>query len=121
MLPDSEFVRETVDRMQLVGKASARRMFGGHGIFIDGRMVALIADNELYLKADAASQQLFESEKLPRFSYRRADGKQFSMSYYLAPDSFFEDPDDTRRWAQRAMDAAMRAPAPKKRKRRRQQ
>ncbi len=112
----NEFVDETIDRLQLIGPARARRMFGGHGIFLDGRMFALIADNELYLKADADSQHWFEAEGLPRFSYRKADGKEFSMSYYLAPESFFEDNDDTRLWAQRAFDAALRAPAPKRRK-----
>ena len=114
MKVDSPFVNEVLDRLQEVGPATARRMFGGYGIFLDGLMFALIADNELYLKADKQSSHFFEEQALPPFSYTKSEGKVFKMSYYLAPESFFEEIDDTRLWTTRAIEAARRAPRKKK-------
>lgn len=111
---DSSFVDETLDRLQVIGPAKAKRMFGGYGIFLDGIMFALIADNELYLKADQQSSHFFENEGLEQFSYTKAEGRIFKMSYYLAPEAFFEELEDTHLWAKRAFDAALRAPRKKK-------
>ena len=110
MASDNSFVDEVIDRLSLLGKFTARKMFGGHGVFHNGIMIALIADNELYLKADQHSNHWFDEADLPAFTYQKADGKVFKMSYYLASESFFEDDEDTRLWTQRAIDAALRAP-----------
>ena len=107
---DDSFFAEVIDRFSLVDSVTSRKMFGGHGIFHNGLMIALIADNELYLKGDKQSEHWFKEANLPAFSYQKADGKVFSMSYYLASESFFEEEDDTRLWTSRAIDAALRAP-----------
>jgi DNA transformation protein len=114
MQNDHDFVTEVLDRMGILGAVSARKMFGGHGIFLDGRMFALIADNELYLKADEHSRAHFDALDLPRFGYTQASGKTVNMAYHLAPEDFFEDRDAAQTWAQRAWEAALRAPAAKK-------
>jgi DNA transformation protein len=49
---EQEFVSYVVDMMQTIGPVYSKRMFGGHGIFLEGLMFALIADSVLYLKAD---------------------------------------------------------------------
>ena len=116
MSTDSSFVDEVVDRLQLTGPASARRMFGGYGIFQNDLMFALIADNELYLKADKLSSHFFTDNDLPAFTYSKANGKEYKMSYFQAPESFFEDNDETVLWANRALDAALRAPRKPKKK-----
>ncbi|MBC8210064.1 MAG: TfoX/Sxy family protein [Gammaproteobacteria bacterium] len=116
MADDHSFVAEVVDRMQHSGTVSARRMFGGHGIFHQGLMFALIADDQLYLKTDPHNLSLFRDAELTPFSYSRADGKQFSMSYYQAPESFFEEPEQALFWAQSAQQAAARAASTKRRK-----
>ena len=115
MANDSPFVEEVMHRFSQVTSVNERKMFGGHGVFHNGLMIALIADNELYLKADAQSQHWFIEVELSPFSYQKADGKIFSMSYYQCSEFFFEDEDETRLWTHRAIDAANRAP-PKKKK-----
>ena len=98
--------------MQQVTSVSSRKMFGGYGIFHHGLMIALIADNELYLKADDCSRPEFVSQGLPAFEYQKAAGRKVRMSYHLAPETFFEDPDSTSHWTRLAIDAAVRsAPA----------
>ena len=90
-------------------------MFGGYGIFHQGQMFGLIADGSLYLKADEQSRQRFLDEGSQAFTYYKKD-REFQLSYYLAPEAFFEDGEECLRWARIAFDAALRNPT-KKRKR----
>ena len=109
MSADNAFVQQVLDLLTQFSEVSSRKMFGGYGIFHAGLMFALIADNELFLKADKQSVHFFEDSDCPAFSYSKADGKQYKMSYYRAPEAFFEDPEQTQLWSQRAQDAAFRA------------
>ena len=46
-------VEHCLELLAPLGTARARRMFGGHGLRVDGVFVALVAFERLYLKADA--------------------------------------------------------------------
>lgn len=107
------FANHVVDLLSDFGEVEAKRMFGGFGIFRDGLMFGLIADGCLYLKADDQSRSSFEDEDLTAFSYYKKD-KEFKLSYYLAPEIFFEDPEQTFYWATLAFEAALRSPAKNK-------
>lgn len=102
------FVSHILEMMTDFGQVTARKMFGGYGIYHAGIMFALIADETLYLKVDQQSKPIFERQGLQPFTY---DGhkKPVVMSYNQAPDSTLDDPDDMREWAQRGYDAACRA------------
>ncbi len=39
-----------VEQIAKAGKVSARKMFGEYGIYCDGKMVALVCDDQLFLK-----------------------------------------------------------------------
>ena len=90
-------------------------MFGGQGIFHQGLMFALIADGKLYLKADDDNRAAFEVEGCERFGYFR-QGREYRLSYYRAPQEFYENPAACRRWARSAFDAALRQPPPKRKR-----
>jgi DNA transformation protein len=109
-----EFANHIVELLEPFGPVEAKSMFGGLGIFHQGLMIALVADGSLYLKADTQSKSLFEDEGLTRFSYFKKD-KECFLSYYLAPEPFFEESDECLRWASIACDAALRAASKKKR------
>jgi DNA transformation protein len=109
-----ELATHVVDLLDGFGRCEARRMFGGYGVFHQGLMFALIADGNLYLKADDDNRSLFEAEGCERFSYHRQD-HEYRLSYYTAPEDFFENSAACRQWARSAFDAALRNP-PKKRK-----
>jgi DNA transformation protein len=108
MTNEKEFVAYVVDLMQSIGPVRAKTMFGGSGLFLDGLMFALIADNVLYLKADKESADAFKSKGLGAFSYQK-QGKDYSMSYFQAPEETLEDAEEMRDWANRAYAAAVRA------------
>ncbi|KAA3628955.1 MAG: transcriptional regulator [Proteobacteria bacterium] len=101
--------------MQEIGTASARRMFGGYGIFLDGLMFALIADGTLYLKTDADNEATFRDRDLKPFVYYKR-GRPCAMSYFRAPEETLESRDEMTRWARLAFNAALRAGARKRRR-----
>ena len=86
----------------------AKRMFGGYGIFLDGRMFALVADGELYLKADAGNSAGFDKRNLPAFTYESSRGTA-TMSYRHAPPEFVESPERHLQWARAAVAASKRS------------
>lgn len=107
------FVSMCVDVLgEALGRVSARAMFGGWGLYREGRMFGLIAEDTLYLKADATNRPLFEAEGLGPFVYE-GKGKPVSMSYYEVPPVALDDAAEMRPWALSAYDAALRAGAPK--------
>lgn len=112
-----EFSQSLPDVFRLFGPVHLRRMFGGCGLFHDGLMFGLVLDGTLYLKADAQSAGLFTQRGLPCFAYAR-QGRSVSLSYYRAPESLFDDPEEAARWARQSFGAALRsAPGRKSRDR----
>ncbi|MDM0033228.1 TfoX/Sxy family protein [Variovorax sp. J22P271] len=108
----NEFAEELHDVFERFGPISLRRMFGGHGVFHEGRMFGLISGGRLYLKADAQTVAFFEARQLPPFEYQRR-GQTARISYYEAPPELFEDRHEAELWAERAWEAVLRAGAPK--------
>jgi DNA transformation protein and related proteins len=104
----SEFIAYLPEVFELFGTVNIRKMFGGYGVYHDGLMFALVADDTLYLKADAENAKFFEEQGLVPFEYQRG-GKMAKMSYYQAPAEFMEDRDQAAIWARRSYDAARRA------------
>ena len=107
------FTDHLKDLFAPLGGVSFRRMFGGLGIFRDGVMFALVADDVLYLKADERNTPDFEAEDCGPFVYT-ARGKQATMSYRRLPDRLYDESDEFTRWALAAYDAADRARKPGK-------
>jgi len=50
MASDQSFVDFIVDQMKDAGTIFQRKMFGEHAIYCDGKVVALICRNQLYVK-----------------------------------------------------------------------
>lgn len=100
----AEFVLEQMAGIPGIGK---RAMFGGFGIYRDGLMFALIADESLYFKANDHLADDFIALGLPPFLFE-SKGKTMTLKYYLAPESVFEDSDQMRLWADKAYRCALR-------------
>lgn len=111
----SEFVESLHEVFERLGRIRTRRMFGGHGIWHEDRMIALVVNDTLYLKADAESAPHFDALDLPPFTYER-QGQSMPMSYRLAPADLFEDRHEAALWGRRAYEAALRSGQPPKQK-----
>lgn len=104
----SEYIEYLQEMFAEFGPIQPRRMFGGYGLFFDGLMIGLVADDTLYLKADDLCSKYFKEKGLSKFEYPKK-GKTVSMSYYLAPPEIMDDPEEARIWAGRAYEAALRS------------
>jgi DNA transformation protein and related proteins len=106
-------VEHCLELLATMGVVSARPMFGGHGLRIDGHFMALIAFDRLYLKVDAATRPQFEAASCEAFVYA-GKGKTVTMSYWTVPPQAMESPMWMQPWARLALDAALRAKASKR-------
>lgn len=102
-----EFVQFVLEQMASFGRVRARAMFGGFGIYRDEHIFAIIVDDRLYFKTDAATRGEFEARGLSAFTYILR-GKPVTMSYFEAPPEVFEEPDTMQHWAQMAYATAGR-------------
>ncbi len=103
----SDFIPFVQELLEDWAQVSARRMFGGHGLYHEGLMFAIVMDQQLYLKADEVNRPEFEALGLAPFTYAMK-GKDVALSYWAAPDTIFDDQQEAVNWAQSAWDAALR-------------
>jgi DNA transformation protein and related proteins len=105
----SEFRDYLLEQLEPLGPVSARRMFGGAGLFYGSVMFALLINDVMYLKTDEASQVDFEDAGTEPFSYQRGDKQQALKTLWRVPDDVMDDVDDLLAWSRRAVDAALAA------------
>ncbi|MGH8459139.1 MAG: TfoX/Sxy family protein [Nevskiales bacterium] len=103
----SEFVDYLLELLTPLGGVRAQRMFGGYGIYRDGLMFGLVANEVLYLKTDESSRAAFEARGLPPFTYQRSGKPAIVMSYHRAPEDALEESETLCRWARDASAAAL--------------
>lgn len=108
MTTDRNFIDYLLELLTPLDGVSAKRMFGGYGLFRDGLMFALVSDDTLYFKVDDQSVARFTERELEPFTYIKA-GKPMAMSYYRAPEETMDSSDDMCEWATVAYEAARRA------------
>jgi DNA transformation protein and related proteins len=113
MASDPALVAHCLELLAALGTPRARRMFGGHGFYVDGLFVAILAEDSLYLKADAEAQPAFQSAGSRPFSYAGPGGQRQVMAYWSAPDDAMDRPAGMLPWARLALASALRAAAGK--------
>lgn len=94
-----EDVREVFREL---GGIAVRRMFGGMGLYRDGRIFAIVIDGEIFLKADATTEAALRDAGSSPFTYDR-QGRAVAMSYWRMPVDALDDPDEARRWGELAL------------------
>ncbi len=102
---DPEALRELFSNFPSI---SVRRMFGGHGVFLDGLMFALESGGELYLKADDLTIPKLAAENSEPFVYT-ARGREIALSYWKLPERLYDEMDAFEAFARDAFAAAQRA------------
>jgi len=113
-MSDNSLVEWVSEALDAEGALSARKMFGGLALYLDGRIFAMIADAILWFKCDAVSNPIWEAEGCSLFTYDFGDGKMAgTMNYRRAPDEVYDDAEAMRRWAELGLAAALRAPQKK--------
>ena len=111
MVASASFAAFLRDQLRPLGHVTLRRMFGKTGVFCDGLMFAIVADDTLYLRVDAHNHDEFaEAASSPSLSYQKK-GATIALSFWPAPDRLFDEPDELVAWARIALAAARRVAA----------
>ena len=66
-----------------LGTVRTKRMFGGHGIYVDDLFVAIVVGETLYLKADAETWPRFEAAGCAPFTYTAKGGRAVSLQAFI--------------------------------------
>ena len=104
MAVSDDFLNYVVDQLRLWGDVSVRRMFGGAGLYREGKMFGLIADDVAYLKVDDSNREDFVKAGSSPFNPYPDKVKTTVMSYYEIPPEVLENPAELSKWAQRSFD-----------------
>jgi DNA transformation protein len=93
---------EVLNRLAFLGDVQERRMFGGHGLYLDGDFFGLIDSKnaQLYLRTDATMAQ--EREAAGSWLFEPMEGKG-TMNYAATSPAVFDDPARLATWCARAL------------------
>ncbi|MEQ6340575.1 MAG: TfoX/Sxy family protein [Gammaproteobacteria bacterium] len=101
-MPVSDQCRDYVlEQLRCAGQVTARKMFGGVGLYLKGMFFALIASDTLYFNRpdyEAAGMGPFQPF---------ADRPGYTMQYYEVPVDVLEDIAELRVWANKALSVAL--------------
>ena len=109
----NDYCEHIADILSSWGDVSYRSMFGGFGLYKNNQIFAITSDDLLYLKADKQSQHFFEDENSTQFIYE-AKNKTIKMSYWSAPDIFFDSSENAIYFAEISYQAGLRSKKNKK-------
>lgn len=93
------------DQLSGFGEIETKKMFGGIGFFKKGIMFAMIGYNAFRMRVDETNQTDFESRGMKPF---QSDSKKKGMPYWEVPTEIIDDQAELAKWAQKALDAAIR-------------
>jgi DNA transformation protein len=103
------FLAYVVELFAPWGPVVTKRMFGGAGIYRDGRMFGLIADDQIFLKVNPETRAAFEAQGSKPFVFVSKAGEGTAMSYWSLPPAALDDTDVLIAWADRAWAATGKA------------
>ena len=99
-----EFVEYVVEQLRDAGNIRCRKMFGEYGLYLDGKIFALLCDDQLFIKITEAGRRLAPGLKgVPPY--------EGAKPYFL-----FEDVDNSAFLAEFARETCKELPASKPKK-----
>ena len=114
MVASDSFAEFLHEQLAPLGRLAMRRMFGKTGVFCDGVMFGMVADNTLYFRVDDDNRTVFaEAAAVPPLNYEKK-GSTIDLSFWRVPERLFDEPDELVTWAQAALAATHRVAAKRK-------
>ncbi len=113
--PPPAAVTRLIEYLVPLGAVTARAMFGGYGIYLDGTIFAIAAGEQIFFKIDDTSRARYEAAGMSVF--RPFDDHTVLRSYYEVPPTILGDGGSVREWAAEAHRIARQPRATKARRR----
>lgn len=106
MASKEEFVTYASEQMKDAGEITCRKMFGEYGVYYDGKIFALICDDQLFIKITEEGRKICpDLQEAPPYGG--------SKPYFLV-----EELDDRELMTRLVIETVKALPEPKKRKKR---
>lgn len=105
MATNKDYLAYVKGQLEGMGDLDTKNMFGGTGLFHQGLMFGMIANDVLRFKADATISSFFEEAGMKPFTYKA--GKK-PMPYWEVPVNILEDSDQLISWAMRSYQVALK-------------
>ena len=102
----NEYLEFVKDQLESLESLRIKKMFGAVGIYSEGVMFSLIADDVLYFRVDDVNRG--EYEKAGMKPFKPWEDKPNIMPYYEIPIDILESRETISSWAERAIEAAIR-------------
>jgi DNA transformation protein len=103
-MTNEELLTTVLDRLQPL-PVTARSMFGGKGLYMDGRFFAVIFDGVPYFRTDDESRREYTSRGMPALQPKyRPRGPKTVDRHFQVPPGVLAKPAVLRKWALRAAD-----------------
>jgi DNA transformation protein and related proteins len=103
------FLTFVIEQLDGVRRISSRRLFGGVGLYSDDHFFAIIDNDTLFFKVDAATAVRYKRRRMPPF--HPMPDKPPMTGYYQVPPAVLEDRDALTDWALESVDVARKAPS----------
>ncbi len=84
---------------------STRAMMGGYTLYADGKVFAIVGDDQLWFKGSNELAEWYLSRGSRKFSYTK-EGKEQGMNYFLVPEEIIEDKKKLNEWLDTALSVA---------------
>src|SRR6188768_736535 len=111
MVASAAFGELLREQMTPLGHITMRRMFGKTGVFCEGVMFGMVAEDTLYFRVDDRNRATFkEAESFPPLNYVK-QGRTIDLSFWQVPERLIDEPDELVTWARAALAAAHRVAA----------
>lgn len=86
------------EKLSVIAGISTKKMFGGHGVFHEGKMFGII---------DSKGNLFFKVNESNKADYEQKGASQHSrMPYFSVPKQIFDNQEDLILWAQKSIEAS---------------
>jgi DNA transformation protein and related proteins len=103
----SSYYNYIMEIMHSFGGITSRSMFGGYGLYKNGIIFAIIANDELYFKADDSNILTYKQFGSEPFLHE-SRGRKISMSYWKVPMEILEDEEELKIWVEKSYQISLK-------------
>jgi DNA transformation protein and related proteins len=106
MTVSSDFLSYVTGQLACLGEIHTRSLFGGMGILVENRLVAVILDDQLYLHTDENNRSDYTARGMGPF---RPYPNAFNLTtdQYQVPADIVNTPEQLQQWGRRALQASI--------------
>ena len=108
-----EFTSYVLDQLRRWAPVTARRLFGGQGVYRGEQIFAVISRDTLYFRTDDINRSDYETAGMGPLRVGKGSAARIALSYHEVPPDIVDEPEQLSRWAERAFAAALRRAAAK--------